>query len=128
MSELWISLTTSVAGAAFILGSFIRKRRASLKTQVLFYVLEHSNFPAFSLPESCSQADRFPKNSLRFAFPSFVNVLILYFSTLRDVLFLQGCLQKYTFLVVSFRIERTMSLSRHTKVLKLISLCNRGLH
>ena len=29
-----------------------------------FYVLEHSNFPAFSLPESCSQTDKFPKNSL----------------------------------------------------------------
>ena len=27
--------------------------------------LEHSNFPAFSLPESCSQTDQFPKNSLQ---------------------------------------------------------------
>ena len=26
--------------------------------------LEHSNFPAFSLPERCSQTDKFPKNCL----------------------------------------------------------------
>ena len=37
---------------------------------------------------------------------------------------MQCGLQKYTFQVVSFRIERTISLSRLAKVSKLISLCN----
>ena len=48
------------------LGSFSSKTRTSLKTQLLllFYVLEHSNFPAVPLIESCSQANKFPKISL----------------------------------------------------------------
>ena len=49
---------------------------------------------------------------------------ILHFASLLGVLFLQCGLQKYTFQVVSFRIERTINLLRHEKVLKLISLCN----
>ena len=67
-------------------------------------------------------------NSLRtvcvLTFPSFVNVLILYFASLLDILFLQCGPEKYTFQVVSFRTERAVSLSRLAKVLKLISLCN----
>ena len=47
-----------------VIGSFSSKTRTSLKTQLLFHVLENSNFPALSLPESCSQTDKFPKNSL----------------------------------------------------------------
>ena len=46
-----------------ILGSFSSKTRTSLKTQLLFPILEHSNFPTLSLPESCSQTNKFPKNS-----------------------------------------------------------------
>ena len=46
------------------LGCFSSKTRTSLKTQLLFHVLEHSNFPAFSLPESYSQRNKFPKNCL----------------------------------------------------------------
>ena len=38
--------------------------------------------------------------------------------------FCSGGPQKYTFQVATFRIERTISLSRLAKVLKLISLCN----
>ena len=45
-------------------GSFSSKTRTSLKMHLLFYVSEHSNFPAFSLLESCSQTDKCPKNSL----------------------------------------------------------------
>ena len=70
-------------------------------------------------------------NSLRTAciltFPSFVNTVTLHFASLLPVLhvlFLQYGLQKYTFQVLSFRIERTVSLSRLGEVLKLISLCN----
>ena len=58
------------------------------------------------------------------AFPSFVNVLILPFASLLDVLFVQYGLEKYTFEAVSFRIERKISHSRLAKVRKLISLCN----
>ena len=58
------------------------------------------------------------------AFPSFVNMLTLHFASLLDVLFLQCDLQEYTFQVVSFQIERTISLSRIAKVLNLISSCN----
>ena len=58
------------------------------------------------------------------AFPSFVNMLILHFASPFDIPFLQCGLQKYTFQVVSFRIKRTIRLSRLAKVLKLISLCN----
>ena len=47
-----------------IVGCFSSKTRTSLKTQLLFHVLEHSNFPAFSLPESYSQTNKFPKNCL----------------------------------------------------------------
>ena len=49
---------------------------------------------------------------------------MLHFVSLLDVLVLQCGLPKYTFQVVSFRLERTISLSRLAKVLKLISLCN----
>ena len=48
-----------------IIGIFSSKTRTSLKTQLLFMFLEHSNFPAFSLPKSCSQTDKFPTSSLR---------------------------------------------------------------
>ena len=85
-----------------------------------FYVLQHSNFPAFSTQRQT--------NSLRtlciLAFQSLVNMLSLHFSSLLNVLFLWCSLQKYTFQVVSFRIERTISLSRLAKVFKLISLFN----
>ena len=47
-----------------LVGCFSSKTRTSLKTQLLFHVLEHSNFPAFSLPESYSQTNKFPKNCL----------------------------------------------------------------
>ena len=47
-----------------VLGCFSSKTRTSLKTQLLFHVSEHSNFPAFSLPESYSQTNKFPKNCL----------------------------------------------------------------
>ena len=84
--------------------------------------LEHSDLPGFS-PSAHRQT-----NSLRtvcvLAFPSFVNMLTLHFASLLDVLFLQCGLQKYTFQVVSCRIERTISLSRLSKGFKLISLCN----
>ena len=46
-----------------VIGSFSSKTRMSLKTQLLMF-LEHSNFPAFSLPESSSQKNKFSKNSL----------------------------------------------------------------
>ena len=49
---------------------------------------------------------------------------MLYFASLLDALFLQCGLQKYTFQVVSFRIERKINLLTLAKVLKLISLCN----
>ena len=56
----------SVYDSVFSLkGSFSSKTRNSLKTQLLFYVLEHSNFLAVPFPESCSHTDQFPKNSLR---------------------------------------------------------------
>ena len=58
------------------------------------------------------------------AFLSFVNMFVLHFAYLLDVIFLQCGLQKYAFQVASFRIERTISLSRLVKVLKLTSLCN----
>ena len=48
-------------------------------------------------------------------------MLILHFAFLLDVLFLRCGLQKYTFQVISFRIEHTLSLSRLAKVLNLIS-------
>ena len=48
-----------------VIGSFSSKIRTSLKTQLLFMFLERSNFPTFSLPESCSDTDKFPKNILR---------------------------------------------------------------
>ena len=86
--------------------------------------LEHSNFPGFSL--LLTEAAHRQTNSIRIVciltFPSFVNVLILHFVSLLDVLFLQCGLQNYTFQVVSFRIERTVSLFRLAKVSKLISL------
>ena len=43
---------------ALVIGCFSSKTRTSLKTQLLFYVLEHFNFPGFSLPESCSQTGK----------------------------------------------------------------------
>ena len=71
---------------------------------------------------------RYHTNSLRtvciLAFPSLVNMITLHFAFLLDVLFLQWGLQMHTCQAVSFRIERTISLSRFAKVLKLISLCN----
>ena len=107
-----------------LLVSFSSKTRTSLKTQLLFYVSEHSNFPAFSLLESCSQTDKFPKNSLHSRISVIVNMLILYLASLLDVLFLQWGLQMYAFQVVSFKIECTVSLSRLAKALNLILLCN----
>ena len=46
------------------LGSFSNKMRTSLKMLLLIYVLEHSNFPAISLLESCSQTDYLHMNCL----------------------------------------------------------------
>ena len=87
--------------------------------------LEHSNFPVFSLLESCSQTNKFPKNSLHSDISIiYVNVLILHFASLLDVLFLQCGLEKHTLQAVSFRIARRISHSRLAKALKLISLCN----
>ena len=54
----------SVVSSSNRIGSFSSKTRTSVKTQLLFHVLEYSNFPAFPLLESCSQTDQFPKNSL----------------------------------------------------------------
>ena len=65
-----------------------------------------------------------PRTVCILAFPSSMNMLILHLASLLNVLILQCSLQKYTFQAVSFRKERTISLSRLEKVLKLISLCN----
>ena len=40
------------------------RRRRLWERSYFFMFLEHSNFPAFSLLESCSQTDKFPKNCL----------------------------------------------------------------
>ena len=111
-------LSPSCAGLR--IGSFSSKTRTSLKTQLLFYVLEHSNFPAFSLPESCSQTVKFPKNSLHSRISIICKCAHIAFGFPSRRLILQGCLQKRTFQVVSFRMERTISLSTIARVLKLI--------
>ena len=51
-------------------------------------------------------------------------MLILHFASRLDVLFLKCGLQKYAFQVVSFRVERKISLSRLAKMFKLILLCS----
>ena len=107
-----------------LIGSFSSKTRTSWKTQLLFHVLEHSSFPAISLPQSSLQTDKFPKNSLHSRISIICKCSPISLCFPHDVLFLQSGLQKYTFQVVSFRIERTLSLLRLSKVLKLISLCN----
>ena len=107
------------------IGSFSSKTRTSLKTQLLFHVLENSNFPALSLPESCSQTHKFPKNSLHSCITIICECAHFVFCFLsRRPIFLQCGFQQYIFQVVSFRIERMISLSRLAKVSKLISLCN----
>ena len=95
-----------------------------MKTQLLVHVLGHSNFPGFSLPESCSQTDKFPKNSLHSCISIICECahIALCFPSRRPIL--QCGLQKYTSQVISFRIEHTRSLSTFVKVLKLISVYN----
>ena len=84
-------------------------------------LLEHSNFPAFSLSESYSPTDKFPENNLHSGISIICEcahiAFCLPFST---SYFCSGGPQKYTFQVATFRIERTISLSRLAKVLKLI--------
>ena len=99
-----------------LLGSFSSKTRTSLKTQLLSYV-----FRAIIIfqPLPSQKAAYRQTKSLKIvsilAFPSLLNVLIFHFASLFDVLLLQCGLQKFTFQVVSCRIERTISLSRLAK-------------
>ena len=86
--------------------------------------LEYANFPAFPSQKAAHREASSLGTVCILALPSFVNMLSLHFASLFDVLFLQCGLQKCTVQVVIFRGERTISLSRLTKVLKLISLCN----
>ena len=64
LKQKQLCVAVAVGRRGFVIGCFSSKTRTSLKTQLLFHVLEHSNFPAFSLPESYSQTSKFPKNSL----------------------------------------------------------------
>ena len=103
------------------IGSFCSKTWTSFKPQLLFYVLELSNFPASSLLETWSQTDLFSKNSLLSGISiicDYANIAFCFHS--RRPIFAARP-QKYTFKVVSLR-ERTIVLSRLAKVLKLISL------
>ena len=87
------------------------RRGRFLKPSYFSMFLEHSNFPTFSLLGKL-RTDR----QILFcilAFSSFVNMLILHFASLHDVLFLQCSLQKYTFQVASFRIEGTVVIAHH---------------
>ena len=89
--------------------------------------LEHSNFPCFSLPESCSQTHKFPKYSLRSHIAiicEYVRIAFCFPSRRPTSYFLHCSLQKNTFQVFSFRIEHKINLSRLPKIFKLISLCN----
>ena len=108
------------------IGCFSCKTRTSLKRSYFLMFLKHSNFPAFSLPESCSQTDKFPKNALHSSISIICECahIAFCFPSCSTSCFLQFGLQKNTFQVVSCRIERTVSLPRRAKVLKLISLCN----
>ena len=107
-----------------VLGSFSSKTRTSLKTLLLFHVLEHSNFPALSLPESCQQADEFPKNSSHFRISIICEwAHIAFCFPSRRPIFCSEAFKIY-FQVASFRIERTISLSRLATVSKFTSLCN----
>ena len=107
-----------------LVGSFSSKTPTSLNAQLRFYVLEDSYFPALSLLESCSKTAKFPKNSLH----SHISVIGEYaqiafcFPSRRPSFAVRP--SKYTFQVVSFRRERTVSLSRLANILKLISLCS----
>ena len=60
-------------------------------------------------------AHRQTKNSLHSCISIVCECAHIAFASLLDVLFLQCGLQKYTFQVVSFRIERTIRLSRLAK-------------
>ena len=52
-----------------------------------FMCLEHSNFPAFSLPESYSQTDKFPKNGLHSCISIICEFAHIAFASLLDVLY-----------------------------------------
>ena len=79
-------------------------------------------FQPFPSQKAAHRHTNFLKTVCILAFPSFANVLILYFAFLFDFLFLQWGLQKYTFSGCQFQKERTISLWLLAKVLKLISL------
>ena len=79
---------------------------------------------AFPSYESCSQIDKFPKYSLHSRISIICECNQVAFCCLLTSYFCSATFKKYTFQVISFRIESTMSLSRLAKVLKLISLCN----
>ena len=61
------------------ISSFNSKTRMSLKTQLLFYFLEHSDFPAFSLLEAAYRRTNSPRTVCILTFLSFVNMLRLDF-------------------------------------------------
>ena len=65
LQNLWfLKDSEEMQSDILITGSLSSTMRTSLKMQLLFHVLEHSNFPALSLPESCLQTDKFPQNRL----------------------------------------------------------------
>ena len=110
--------------SVMIIDPFSSKTRTSFKTQLLFYVLEHYNFSSFSLPESCSQTDKFPKNSLH----SRIHIIC-------ECAHIASCLpsRRPIFVVQPSKVHfsgfqyqnRTYNKSIKTaKVLRLISLCN----
>ena len=83
-----------------VLGCFSSKVRTSLKTRLLFCFFEHFKFPTFSLLESCSQTTNFQKTVYILAFHHLLNLLILHFASLLDVVFLQCGHQKYIILLL----------------------------
>ena len=122
--EVHLAENHSATQCLVILGCFSRRTRTSLKTQLLFKFSEHSNFQPFPSQKAAYRQTNSLRTACILAFPLFVNVLILHFASLLDVLFLQCGLQTCTFQAASFRRERTVSLSRLAKVFKLISICN----
>ena len=102
------------------LGCFNKKTRTSSKLQILSCPWSITIFQSRHSLKVAQRQTIFLRIVCVLAFPSLLNLLTKCFVSSLHVLSLQSGLQKYTFQVIIFKTELSQSLSRLTKVLKLI--------